>query len=277
MPEIVPEETTSAHDLVEIRVDETLDWKPEYEPETRTLFAKSEAVRFRRDIWALEFSFKPVRMMWVDVPQPGGRMDRKLVWYMVYRVRNVGAHVQPTAEDDGGFATQLATPTPLQFIPQFVLEGQDVNQAGEKTYRAYLDRLVPVAIGPIAERERPGGQLFNTVEMAQQEIPVTTQEEDNSVWGVATWVDVDAEIDHFSVFVGGLTNAYAWVDVPGEYQKGDPVGKGRRIVAKVLQLNFWRPGDQFLENEAEIRFGVPVGKSELYGVEEGVAHRWVFR
>ncbi len=276
-PQIVPEETTSAHDLIEILADKGLDWTPQEEPTTQTLYAKSQDVRFRRDIWALEFSFKPMRMIWVDVPRPDGKMNRTLVWYMVYRVKNTGAHIQPTSDESGAFDTEPAEPSPLRFVPQFVLESQELARDGRKTYRAYLDQLVPMAIDAIRRREDPSRPLLNSVEISQKEIPVSTPDDDNSVWGVATWTDVDPEIDHFSVFVGGLTNAYKWVDDASEFQLGDPVGTGRRIVAKVLQLNFWRPGDEFLENEAEIRFGVPTGKSDRYGVKEGVAHQWVFR
>jgi hypothetical protein len=276
-PEIVPEETTSAHDIIEIRANEDLNWTPKLEPATRTLYAKSQDVPFRRNIWALEFSFKPVRMIWIDVPRSDGRMDRQLVWYMVYRVKNTGAQIRPTTNDEGEFTTEAAPAQALRFVPQFVLESQDVGADGNKTYRAYLDRLVPVALEAIRQREDPGRKLLDSVEMSQQDIPISTADEDNSVWGVATWTDVDPSIDYFSIFVGGLTNAYQWVDQPEEYQLGDPPGAGRRIVAKVLQLNFWRPGDEFLENEREIRFGLPVGKADLYGVKEGVAHRWVFR
>jgi hypothetical protein len=100
---------------------------------------------------------------------------------------------------------------------------------------------------------------------------------DRSVWGVATWTDIDPRIDFFSVFVGGLTNAYRWEDVPGAYRAGDPPGKGREFVRKMLQLNFWRPGDELNQTEDELRFGVPPGKSDLYGVADGVAYRWVYR
>jgi hypothetical protein len=83
-------------------------------------------------------------------------------------------------------------------------------------------------------------------------------------------------MDFFSVYVGGLTNAYRWED-SGAYQHGNPPGRGRRFERKILQLNFWRPGDELLLDEREIRYGVPLGKSQLYDVADGVAHRWVYR
>jgi hypothetical protein len=45
----------------------------------------------------------------------------------------------------------------------------------------------------------------------------------------------------------------------------------------MLQLNFWRPGDELLQSEQELRYGVPLGKAGLYGVADGVAYRWVYR
>jgi hypothetical protein len=45
----------------------------------------------------------------------------------------------------------------------------------------------------------------------------------------------------------------------------------------MLQLNFWRPGDDLQPNEREFRYGVPLGKSSLYDVPDGVAYRWVYR
>jgi hypothetical protein len=96
-------------------------------------------------------------------------------------------------------------------------------------------------------------------------------------WGVVMWEGVDPTIDFFSVYVGGLTNAYRWQDASEQFQAGDPPGKGRTFEQKTLQLNFWRPGDQYEESEREIRFGVPEKKASLYDSGEGVAYRWVFR
>jgi hypothetical protein len=97
------------------------------------------------------------------------------------------------------------------------------------------------------------------------------------VWGVATWADVDPRIDFFSVYVGGLTNAYRWEDAAGGYKPGDPPGRGREFARKMLQLNFWRPGDELFQSEHEFRYGVPLGKADLYDVREGVAYNWVYR
>lgn len=277
-PELLPEETASVHPVVEFRSNLDLDWRPEYIARTDTLFETSANARFTRDIWCLEFSFKPLRMLWVEIPQPNGKMERKLIWYMVYSVRNTGQGLAP-GQSEGGVAT--AEPTqigPVRFLPHFVLQGHD-QVSGRKLYRAYMDRIIPAALEPIRRRETPGRKLLSSAQMAKEPIPVSTEAEPKEVWGVAAWEDVDPKIDFFSIYVRGLTNAYRFKDPPGAFQHGDPPGTGRRFTSKTLQLNFNRPGDRFLQHEGEIRFGVAPGKAALYGegVTEGLAHRWVYR
>ena len=92
-------------------------------------------------------------------------------------------------------------------------------------------------------------------------------------------------MDFFSVFVGGLTNAFQFEDPPGGYKAGDPPGTGRIYRKKVLQLNFWRPGDAVFEHEREFRYGVPVDPdptlqdevNNRYGLKQRLDHRWVYR
>jgi hypothetical protein len=276
-PDLLPEETVSTHDLVEVRSNPNLQWSPEFLAESRTLYGMSAGVRFRRDVWCLEFSFKPLRMIYVDVPQPTGKMQRKLIWYLVYRVKNTGATLQPVEQPDGTVTAKPGQGGPVQFVPQFVLESQDRSDAGQPLFKAYLDRIIPVADEAIRQRETPDRELLNSAQISERPIPVSDARADRSVWGVATWEDVDPRVDFFSVYVGGLTNAYRWEDPAGAYRPGDPPGKGRQFSRKTLQLNFWRPGDEFGEHESEIRFGVPTSKAYLYGVSEGVAYRWVYR
>jgi hypothetical protein len=267
-PDFLPGETVSTHDLVEIRSNRTLDWKPEFMTTSRTLYGKAAGVKFRRDVFALEFSFKPLRMI---------NVNGELVWYLVYKVRNPGEVLKPVEGANGVFTTTMAPAGPLRFIPQFVLESQDRNPDGSRVAKAYLDRVIPAAVAAIQARELPGRELLNSAEMAERELLPGGGRADNSVWGVATWTGVDPRIDFFSVYVGGLTNAYVWEDPAGAYRPGDPPGTGRRFARKMLQLNFWRPGDTVLPDEREIRYGVPVGKAYLYDVGDGVAYRWVYR
>ena len=264
-----PSDTTSRHDMVEIRSQQELDWKPELLGESRTLYNQAAEVQFKRDVWQLGFSFKPLRM--IRLVTAGG--EQKLVWYMVYRVKNTGVALSPQgSEESGAFRAVEIKSGPIRFSPHAVLQGQDVAPNGGKIYRAYLDKIVPGALEPIRLRETPGRELLSSVQM-----PLEPLAEGDERWGVLMWEGIDPEMDFLSVFIRGLTNAYQWTDPPGAYAAGDPPGKGREFANKVLQLNFWRPGDRFLQHENEVRYGVPAGKGSLYGTKEGVAYQWVYR
>jgi hypothetical protein len=286
------EETVSRHDIVDLLSGVSdLAWTPNYSSETHTLADMAKNVPFRRTIWNLEFTFKPLRMIEVDVPQASGKMERKVIWYMVYRVKNNGGHLRPvpraaeetasvevpefpgiagpiqSALPQGTWSVQLTDKLALaidpsetereavKFMPLFTLESTEL-----KTPKAYLDHLIPVAIPAIKARERISTDknfvLRNSVQMAQTLIPLSTDRIDRSVWGVVTWEDVDPSTDYFSIYVQGLTNAYRWED-PAAVQAGSPPATGRTFTQRTLKLNFWRPGDEFEENEREIRYGVP--------------------
>ncbi len=249
-PDRQEQETYSQHDIVEILHGiPGLEWKPEFTAETQTLRELATKTIFRRDIWCLEFTFKPVRMIWVDVPQASGKMQRKLIWYMVYHVRNTGKHLKPVKKDDGTYELKTVD-RDLRFFPEFVLEAKEYR-------KAYVDRIIPVAIPAIQQKEDPHRKLLNSVEICSKLIPVSTDLVDHSVWGVATWEDIDPRVDYFSVHVQGLSNAYRWVDPPAAFKAGDPPGKGRILEQKTLILNFWRPGDEYVEDQRTIRYGIP--------------------
>jgi len=223
-PEQQKEEAFSRHDAIELLSKDPAfaerAWSKDKSP--------AKNVVFRRDVWALQFSFKPIRFIQVDVPTADGRMRRKLVWYMVYSVKN-----------------NSDKPVPL-FVPRFVLEVKELK-------KLYPDRLIPLAVPLIRKREDPNRPLLSTVEITRP-IPPSPKGQDNSVWGVATWEDVDPRTDRFSIYVQGLTNAYLWDDPPGAYKAGDKPGVGRELYPKTLILNFWRPGDTEHEHEDEIRY-----------------------
>jgi hypothetical protein len=276
-PSLEPDDTVSTHDVIELRANPDLNWKPEFMAANETLAGMANQVKFRREIDCLEFSFKPLRMIEVDIPNASSGVEHKRVYYLVYRIRNTGQTLKPIEAKDGVYATQPSKGGPVRFLPQFVLESEDRQASGKPVTKSYLDRVIPAAVAAISDRERIGRPLLNSVEIAEQPIPVSDGRITHDVWGVATWVDVDPRIDFFSILVGGLTNAYRWTDNPAAYRAGDTPGRGRRFTRKMLQLNFWRPGDELQPNEREFRYGPPLGKSDLYGVSDGVAYRWVYR
>ena len=234
-------ETFARHDIVELlAIDPNFDW--------------AKGIPFRHDVWHLELKFKPVRMILVDVPQPSGKMRQELIWYMVYSVTNHGQAMHPTKDADGTYKVE-SIDLPVRFVPEFLLETDGLNEA-------YPDRVIPIALGPIGLREDPKRKFHTSVSISEKEIEVG-----QTVWGVAMWEKIDPRTDRFIVGIKGLTNAYRWVDEPGVYKVGDPVGTGRKLVRKTLRLNFWRPGDEYYEHEGEIRYGFP-GE---------VDYEWVYR
>ena len=275
-PQIDEEETFSGpREVVELVGDAKLNWNPNYSSKTNTLLAKAQATIFRRQVWGLEFGFKPVRMI---------EVDGKQIWYLEYYVKNNGMHKNPEPETDQNgnviYSNKLVNHT-VRFFPNFVLESHELN-------RAYMDSVMPAAVAKIRRREDPNRKFYDSVSISSIPIKVSTPDEDNSVWGIATWTNVDPRTDFFSVFVRGLTNAYRWEDPDGAFRPGSEPGTGRRYSFKTLQLNFWRPGDSIDPNEREIRYGLPTkaqlppkkGGDEIlsiYRVPERVDYQWIYR
>lgn len=236
-PNTEHDESYSRHDIVGL-----LSKAPNFGERPWSPSNMAKDVRMEHDVWALEFSYKPMRFIDVEIADASGRSQRKTVWYLVYRVTN-------------------RTDKPIKWVPRFLLHAQEARPAeGEPATGSYYpDRILANAVPAIQRREDPRRKLLNCVEMASEEILPSTEEEDNSVWGVATWRDIDPKTDLLSVYVQGLTNAY-------EIKVGED-GKWERFLRKTLQLNFWRPSDEFYAHEREIRVGIP-GE---------VDYRWVYK
>ena len=150
----------------------------------------------------------------------------------------------------------------------FVLE----DHVSEKKY---LDRILPTAKDKIAAREQITAKLHDSIEITTVDIPRSSDEAAPGVWGVATWEDVDPNIDFLSIFVYGLTNAF----------RQDGEGDDAPYTKKALQLNFYRPGDAYRQTEDRVRFGVPAFEDQIqqeyvlkqYGLEKRLDYQWVFR
>ncbi len=279
-PEIQVTETFTGPDkLVELATQRQLDWTPHFAAKTRALYRRAQEVTLRREVWAFEFAFKPLRVVMVDIPQPSGRMQRKPVWYMVYRVRYRGGNLAPQKQEDGTVAPVVTEhPQGRIFFPQFLLTAHELKET-------YFDQVIPAAMEVITKREKPDGPLHDSVTIASKPIPLTREEDAPGVWGVAMWQDVDPRIDFLSIDVKGLTNAYRPVDPPGAYKPGDPAGTGRQLLSKTLRLYFWKPGDSVEETEDEVHFGIPVEEDpdrqadllRVYGVQRRVDYEWVYR
>lgn len=246
--------------------------EPHFDPGSRTLVEMAKQVILRREIFCFEFSFKPLRQIYIDVPRGDGRMQRKLVWYMVYRVRYRGGDLRPAADTIAGVPIYKRLESihynSRMFFPTFVLRD---HVTGKK----FVDRILPTAKQKIKIREQITAPLHNSVEMYRVKIPYSSDKAAPGIWGVATWVDVDPTLDFVSVEVIGLTNAF----------QQDGEGRDAPHRSKVLQLNFYRPGDTMRQTEDLIRFGVPAFEDEQeqayvlqqYGLDERLDYRWLFR
>ena len=169
-------------------------------------------------IWVLEFSFKPVRLIEVDIPNKG----RRKVHYLYYRVVN-------------------RTGKARRFVPQFTLVADDGKRSE--------DVVLPLAAKKIQAKEDPTKDLSGAVQV-MGELPASIKNGvDDAFYGVAIWDDVDFRADSFQVYVRGLSNAYQAVEPAAGT---DPVTR-----YKALRLDFTRFGDERNPHSREIRLGEP--------------------
>jgi len=240
----IPEITAGLGDLA---------WEPKQSPVGATLVEQGRNRDFPRDIWALEFAFKPPRQIDVDVPARDLRMQRKRLWYLLYRVKNSGARRIVMANGD---ATRLRSETVQQsvrFLPHFVLESVEglSKQEGALAFRAYLDRVVPGAVAAIREREDTRLDIHDSARMSERDLAPGEER-----WGVAVWEDVDPRIDFFSIYARGLTNAIRWRPRADATFAADSVPvTGEEHVLESLRLDFWRPGDDATSLNDEMSVG----------------------
>ena len=248
-----------------------LAWSPNTIAESDTLLEMGKGVRFRVDVYGLEFAFKPARMIEVEMPTAEG-FRRKNVWYLLYRVRYVGGDYQPIPEADPHnnkvFTTESVSTKWVRFMPQFTLDAKGIGQ--------YREKLSAVAKAAIAARERVGQPIYDSIEMQKLKIEISTPGNNHEYWGVATWHDLNPHIDFFTIEVRGLTNAQRIEQLPDgtlDYQQ------------KSLVLYFSRPGDAVNELLDEIRYGIPAIEDQTrqkyvldqFGVEKRLDYQWLYR
>lgn len=157
----------------------------------------------------------------------------------------------------------------IRFVPSFVFASSTIKDRivyelkEDGMYRGqtrgseegvYYDSFQPLAMVQIVKKEgREGIELLDSVRMATVSI-----QPGQTVWGVATWTDVDPRIDRFSVYISGLTNALRWEISDEAEDFGEAqVGSGRALMRKVLRLNFYNPGDEAHRDGKEIYNNLP--------------------
>ncbi|MCA8988354.1 MAG: hypothetical protein KDA78_11965, partial [Planctomycetaceae bacterium] len=195
-------------------------------------------------LWVMEADLKPVRLIWVDTPNPQtGEIEKKMYLYLCYRAINRPI-AAPSARETEPVNNQDKEPIPAYFIPEAVLIPQDANAK-----IVIPDTIQPVVQEAINAKERR--DFKNSVTVVQT-LPTATDEaanDANSVHGVFIFAGVDPAIDRFTVYLSGFSNAYQAVPGPD----GKPV-----LERKTIKQEFWRPGDQFDPANQEFRFqGAP--------------------
>lgn len=143
---------------------------------------------FSKEIWCLQFSFKPVRFITVDFPNKEGKMDAKTVWYMVYSVTNtgkvIGAGVSSPADDKAHVMVRDTTLTPEEIKaldPKDTppLKAEEVEQKAnnldgtyvvkEFDYQEGVSRLKEVKEG----EKKDGIQTYNLETVEEEKIDLT--------------------------------------------------------------------------------------------------------
>ena len=245
-------------------------WDPSHAPTHETLIGLASDRQFLRDVWCLEFAYRPPRTIEVELPGKNLEIQKERVWYLVYRVRNVavdenekvtpalkGSTRRVVFEKDEEGNDDLTRPTTkfvnqsIHFEPHFVFETHEAlsRDEGLLEYQDHLDRLVSTAVAPISRREKiPVDMLYDSVSISER--PIQPGEER---WGVAIWQEIDARIDFFTVFIYGLTNSIRWrhdAELEADLEHS-PEYERREL--ECLRLDFYHPGDADHDDFEEVR------------------------
>ena len=220
-----------------------------------TLHGQTRNVVFFRDVWQYEFAFLGLRQLCYKQNNEFGHRN---IWYLVYRVRNTGANLTYEEVKEDPRFTHLKSELKRnednysrteKFVPRFTLKGWVQKDIGVHEEVAYRDKISPRILRKIQGVEDSRQRLLDTVEMMRTQLPVTKSANGAGAWGVAIWENVDPSIDHVSVDVNGVTNAFRLDrDTEGNIT----------FRRKTLQLNFWRPGDGIAQHDDRIRYGIPL-------------------
>ncbi len=215
------------------------DNKPNFASSEETLVQLSKDVTFRPSrVWALEFAFKPVRSIAVEIPNSQGELQKRVAYYMVYAVRDPGKAVKSEASESNSDIKMVdLAPAPIRTLLRF----QIVSKEREFMQDSSIE---PIAKALIEAKERIGQPLLDPIEMSQIRIP----SDGTPVWGVAIWMDVDPRADFFAVDVRGLTSAYRIVKDESSQTNYE---------RKTLRIYHWRAGDDLAPENHRIRLGVP--------------------
>ncbi len=192
----------------------------------------------QRNLWIMEVHLKPMRLIWVETPDPqSGELSRQPFWYLCYRATN---RIVARPEESAPIPQNVIDPIPGpdKFVPQFTMVLNDSDAA-----QTHQDVIEPTVLAAIRKLE---GRSFLSSVQAVQDLPAATSDpadDENSIYGVAIFRDVDPDTDRYTVFLSGFSNGYQIdADNPGV------------TLRKTIAVDFFHPGDRFDANNSEFRF-----------------------
>ncbi|QDU11139.1 hypothetical protein [Gimesia aquarii] len=202
--------------------------------------ATGEERAAQKSLWVLDATFKPMRMVRMDLTNPKtGKKEKTLVWYIVYKCVLRPIERRDDIDEFTPENEKVPPPGPALFVPEVTLITNDNGQQ-----KIYPNQILPEAEKIINQRERR--QFKNAVDIIG-ELPAETPKnakDENAIYGVCVWTGIDPNTDYFTLLFSGLSNGYKNVEGPD----------GKTIaLRKVLVQQYWRPGDEFGQQEQEFR------------------------
>lgn len=160
--------------------------------------------------WELKFTHAKPKRIVVNVP---GQSEPQAYWYMTYTVQNDGKQEQ-------------------MFLPDFQLFMSD-----GRVMRS--DNNLPLAVFQAIKRQTDDPLLQSALQIAG----IIRVGEDEAKDGVAIWPEPNPRMEHFSIFVQGLSGESVTIKGP----KDKPI-----ILRKTLELNYIYRGDQFYPGQNQV-------------------------
>ncbi|MCA9040888.1 MAG: hypothetical protein KDA65_11120 [Planctomycetaceae bacterium] len=192
----------------------------------------SSELEKQEDLWILDVAFKPMRMLPLELTNPKtGNKERRNVWYLVYKVRNVPLERPQDTSDQTPINTEDQRRIGQIFVPEFELVTHDNDRT-----QAYRDEILPEAVSLIAKRERL--PLQSSIAIAGD---LEKTDSNEYRYGVAIWTGIDPNTDFFTLYASGFSSAYRINPENGSLQK------------RTIMLEYARPGDKYEEIEKEFR------------------------
>ncbi len=198
-----------------------------------------EEMRDQQDLWALDVSLKPMRMVYVPITNPRtGAKSSEMIWYLVYKVVNRPLPKQNESSDAVPVNVEDAPP-PRMFVPKALLVTRDRD-----LHQAVADSIVPEALQAIVARERLNLKTSVQIAGALPTLTAADAKKENAEYGVFMFRGVDPRTTAFTVYLSGFSNAYKI----GKDPSGKPL-----VLRRTISVPYVRLADEYDQFEKEIR------------------------